>query len=142
MAFYNPYSYQNYLPYQQTVQQPIQQPVQQQSAIHYGGIVSVRTEQEARNYPVAPSTSMTFHNENEPYIYTKTVGSSLEPPKFEKFKLVKEEISDKTVETTKDMKYVEKDEFEALKADFNALRKELSCKSEQSNAINADVEPV
>lgn len=120
-CFNNPYGYQNYLPFQQ-----VAQPIQQQPTIHNGGMVSVRSEQEARNYPVAPATSVTFHNENEPYIYTKTVGSSLEPPKFEKFKLVKEEISEETKAETPIKEYVEKAEFEALKAEFEALKKELN----------------
>lgn len=130
---YNPYGYQNYLPYQQQIQQ---QPVQQNS-IHYGGIVSVRSEQEARNYPVAPATSVTFHNENEPYIYTKTVGSSLEPPRFEKFKLVKEEISNEEGKAIPVKEYVEKQEFEALTKDFNALKERMDS-YDKSNAANAD----
>ena len=121
--YYNPYGYQNYLPFQQNYAVP--QTVQQPTTIHNGGMVSVRSEQEARNYPVAPSTSVTFHNENEPYIYTKTVGSSLEPPKFEKFKLVREEISEEEQQTNSSADYVKKDEFEALKAKFEALEKEL-----------------
>lgn len=119
--YYNPYGYQNYLPYQQNYQQP----TQQQNSIHYGGIVSVRSEQEARNYPVAPATSVTFHNENEPYIYTKTVISSLEPPKFEKFKLVKEETNGKNSDDNNYIKYVEKREFDSLKEEFEKLKKEL-----------------
>ena len=75
-------------PAQQT-QQMAQQPVQPQ--IQNGGFVSVRTEQEARNYPVAPGTSVTFKDENAPYCYTKTKGfSQLEEPVFEKYRLVKE----------------------------------------------------
>lgn len=119
--YYNPYGYQNYIPYQQNYQQ-----VQQQPSIHNGGMVSVRSEQEARNYPVAPQTSVMFHNENEPYIYTKTVGSSLEAPRFEKFKLVKENISEETAAESKDVTYVEKSEFDALKAEFEAFKEQIT----------------
>ena len=43
-------------------------------------------------YPVAPGNSVTFINENEPYCYTKSVDlSQLDRPKFDKYRLVKEE---------------------------------------------------
>ena len=77
MNYYNPYMY--------------QQPVQNQQ-IQNGGFVAVRTEEEARNYPVAQGMSVTFKNETTPYIYTKTMGfSQLDRPMFEKYKLIKEE---------------------------------------------------
>lgn len=73
----------NYNPY---FNQPIQQ--MQQSS----GFVSVRSEAEARNYPVAYGNSVTFKDETSPYVYTKTMGfSQLDRPVFEKYKLVKEE---------------------------------------------------
>ena len=56
-----------------------------------GGFVPVRNEAEARNYPVAYGNSITFKDENAPYIYVKTMGfSQLDRPMFEKFKLVRE----------------------------------------------------
>lgn len=65
--------------------------VQPQPQIQNGGFVSVRNEMEARNYPVAMGASVTFKDENSPYIYTKTMGfSQLDVPKFDKYKLVKE----------------------------------------------------
>ena len=81
--FYNPYMY----------QQPYTQPTQQ---IQNGGFVSVQSMAEAFNYPVAPGNSITFKDENAPYVYTKTKGfSPLEQPVFEKYRLVKEEDSPK-----------------------------------------------
>lgn len=75
-----------YSPYQQTVQQQAQQTVQQ------SGFISVRSMEEAFNWPMAPGTSLTFKDESAPYIYTKTKGfSQLEQPIFERFRLVKEE---------------------------------------------------
>lgn len=60
--------------------------------IQNGGFVTVRSEQEAMNYPIAPGTSITFKNEVEPYVYTKTMGfSQLDRPVFDKYKLVKED---------------------------------------------------
>ena len=55
-------------------------------------IISVQSEDEARRYPVAPGNTVTFKNENLPYYYTKTVSfSQFEPPKFERYSLIKED---------------------------------------------------
>lgn len=76
--YYNPYQFQ-------------QQPTQT------SGFISVRSEQEARNYPVAPGNSITFKDETSPYVYTKTMGfSQLDRPSFEKYKLVKEDTEEIT----------------------------------------------
>ena len=85
MAYpFNNYSY----PYQQNFQQPYQQPQQIQNS----GFVSVRSIEEAFNWPVAPGNSITFKDENAPFVYTKTKGfSPLEQPTFEKYRLVKED---------------------------------------------------
>jgi hypothetical protein len=62
--------------------------------IQNGGFVSVRSMAEAQNYPVAPGNSVTFKDENAPYVYTKTMGfSQLDRPIFEVFRLVKEEVA-------------------------------------------------
>ena len=61
-------------------------------AVQRGGFIRVQNEGEARAYPVAPGNSVTFINENAPYCYTKTVDfSQLDRPKFERYRLVKEE---------------------------------------------------
>ena len=129
---YNQYSYyppyngaqqpvqpQNNQPTQQPVQQPVQQPQQPaQPQIQNGGFVSVRSEQEARNYPVAPGTSITFKDENAPYCYTKTKGfSALEEPLFEIYRLVKEGSRE---ESTQPMEPVIHEEY-ALKSDLKSL---------------------
>lgn len=76
----------------QTQMSGANQPAQQ---IQNGGFITVRSEAEARNYPVAPGTSVTFKHETAPYCYTKTMGfSQFEAPRFEKFRLVKEEESE------------------------------------------------
>lgn len=111
----NPYNYQNYLPYQQPT-------------IRNGETVSVNSEQEARYYPVAPATTVTFHNEKEPFIYRKTVGNSMDAPIFEIYKRIDGEISGQQTQATPVKEYVEKDEFDSLKAEINALKKELKKK--------------
>ena len=108
----NPYYYpQNYQP---IVQPQMIQPQQVQttpqnvnqvpSQIQNGGFIPVRSESEARSYPVAPGTSVTFKHETAPYCYTKTLGlSQFEAPKFEKYRLVKEEEETDSSETKEDL---------------------------------------
>ena len=60
--------------------------------------VMVRSEMEARNYPVAYGNSVTFKDETAPYVYSKTMGfSQLDKPIFEKYRLIKEEAEEETV---------------------------------------------
>jgi hypothetical protein len=110
----------NYPYYQQpSYQQPnYQQPsYQQPQQIQNGGLVSVRNEAEARNYPIAIGTSLTFKDENAPFVYAKTMGfSQLEPPKFEKYRLVKEEAEESMTDN-------QKGDFEALRGEIDALWK-------------------
>ena len=91
---------QSYYPnYYQTYQQPrtttyMQQPQIQPQQSDQGGLISVPNEQQARNWPIAPGVSLTFKDENSPYIYTKTMGfSQLDQPIFEKYLVTKEESS-------------------------------------------------
>lgn len=77
-----------YIPPYQQYQQMMQysQPTQ-----NTGSFVSVSNEAMARNYPLAPGTSGTFINENEPYCYTKTMGlSQFDRPVFKRYRLVEE----------------------------------------------------
>lgn len=139
---YNPYQQfqpsfqqqmQNQPNYQQS-QQPIQQP-----QIQNGGFVSVHNENEARNYPIAPGNSVTFKDENAPYVYTKTQGfSQLDRPVFEKYRLVKEEdyqaqqvaqnssVSSENTQQINNSDYAKKDEITALWSEIEALKSKLS----------------
>lgn len=92
---YYPATYQpNYYaapPYPQQFQQPAPQMPQAQPQIQNGGFISVASMDVARNWPVAPGNSVTFKDENAPYVYTKTMGfSQLDRPIFEIYRLVKE----------------------------------------------------
>ena len=97
-ATYQPYQYQQYqqYPQYQNFQQMPQQyqnnmQPQQPQQIQNGGFISVHNIQEAINYPVAPGNSVTFKDENSPYIYVKTKGfSQLEETTFKKFRLIEE----------------------------------------------------
>ena len=125
----------NYFPgYQYPYTQPYQgQTMQNQTMqIQNGGFVSVRSMEEAYNYPVAPGNSITFKDENSPYVYTKTKGfSPLEQPIFERYRLVKEEdgaqVAQNTPKTPQDAFDAESqikslwDEVEALKRQINVV---------------------
>ena len=118
-ATYNP----AFNPY---MQQQMQQPQNQQ--IQNGGLVSVRSEDEARNYPVAPGNSVTFKNESAPFVYTKTMGfSQLDRPVFERFRLVKEEAETTTQTETKPQEidlsaYALKTDLGAIIAEIDAIK--------------------
>lgn len=120
---YNPMYYQQL----QNMQQP-QQNTQQTTQIQNGGFVMVKDISEALNYPVAPGNSVTFKNENQPYIYTKTLGfSQLDQPVFETFKLVKEERAETPITASEDIvgQFLTLDEGNALRAELDALKAEL-----------------
>jgi len=85
--------------------------------------VVVRSEEEARNYPVAFGNTVTFKNESEPYMYTKTMGmSQLDRPVFEKYKLIKEQSQDaKPVEqSAQDQAALDK-----MRAEIKSIWKEI-----------------
>lgn len=103
--------------------QQIQQPQPQ--------ILRVQNEEQARQYPVAAGNSITFIDENRPYCYTKSMGfSQLEPPVFERYRLVKEEqpVSNENTpncnasETSIDLSaYATKQEIAALNERYDTL---------------------
>ena len=146
---YNPMGY-GYQQYQQPIQQSYQQPTQQggQLQIQNGGFVSVRNIEEAFNWPVAPGNSITFKDENSPYIYTKTKGfSQLEAPIFERFRLVKEEDNSAAPTMSSDGKNkpdsgVElKEQINMLWNEVNALKSQIEAtKPKQKKPTKKEVE--
>ena len=141
--YYNPYPIYNPYQYQQNYQQPMQNNIQpsfqqSQQQIQNGGFVSVHNENEARNYPIAPGNSVTFKDENAPYVYTKTQGfSQLDRPVFEKYRLVKEEdyqaqqvaqnspMSSENVQQINYTDFAKKSEIAALWGEIEALKSKL-----------------
>lgn len=116
---YYPQMYQN----QYYNQYPSQN--QQQTAIQSGNLISVPNESEARMYPVAPGNSVTFKDENQPYIYTKTMGfSQLDRPVFERYKLIKEEIAEQPLPQNAD-KYALKNDLADLVNKVMDLQEEI-----------------
>lgn len=158
-GFINPYPMGGF--YQQSYQQgPIMQqqgqqmqnaqvqPIQpQQNAamqpamqIQNGGFVTVRSEADARNYPVAPGMSVTFKHETAPYCYTKTMGfNQFEAPRFEKFRLVKEE--DEAQQTSEDSgKETAQATAYAKEEDLGNLAGVVKTLNDITAGIKADVE--
>ena len=117
--------YPQYYPQQMQSQTPMQTPIAPQIN---NGFVSVRNENEARNYPVGYGQSVSFRDENAPYLYTKTMGfSQLETPRFEKYKLVKEEptqVKEDPSNNKIDISSIEED-IDALKREIEALKREV-----------------
>lgn len=83
--------YQGYPNYQNEQNQNQVQNMQSQvPQIQNGGIMHVRSMQEAFNYPVAPGTSVTFKDETAPRVYVKTRSfSQMEQPIFDVYELKK-----------------------------------------------------
>ena len=138
MAYPQPYYYQPQSFYQPSQTQfPIQQLQNNSMVIQDAGFVSVRNEMEARNYPVGYGKSITFKDENAPYVYTKTMGfSQLETPRFEKYKLVKEEPETAQKEQFPSSQdklpvYAEKSEIEAIWSEIEAIKKNMVKKEAQ-----------
>ena len=122
MAYPNNYFPVGYQPYQQVPQQTQQQQAQ-------FGFIRVPNEDVARSYPLAPNMSGTFIDENLPYIYTKTMGASqFEPPRFEKYRLVKEEavVNTQTKKEENPPEYITREEFEQRLAELSAPKQRTS----------------
>ena len=136
MAFNAYYPYQGYLsPYQQPAPQP--QAIQQTN-----GFISVRSMEEAINWPMAPGTSLTFKDESAPYIYTKTKGfSQLEQPTFEKFRLVKEEQTPEKPPESPTSAFDAKGQIEALQAEVAALKAGYEALREALDAMEKKSKP-
>jgi hypothetical protein len=135
-----PYQFQN--PYQQNFQQGFQQTNQIQS----GGLVSVRSVEEAYNYPVAPGNSITFKDETQPYVYTKTKGfSPLEQPVFEKYRLVKVDETNNIAQNTPKSPETAPDYEKQIKLlwdEVNALKSKIKGVNDVQSADDSTVQAV
>ena len=132
MAYNNGFMYPQYYPQANYMQQPLPQGMNnggQQTTtpqMQNGGFISVPSEEVARNYPVAHGNSITFKDENAPYVYTKTMGfSQLDRPIFEKFRLIREEdappVSESVPPKTNDIDEI-RSEIEDMWSEINALK--------------------
>lgn len=95
------------------------------------GFVPIPSEDAARAYPVAHGASVTFRDENLPYIYIKTLGfGQLDSPMFEKYRLVKENTQNPQNQPlnqqTEDLSnYVTKAEFGTLAKEYGLLKESV-----------------
>lgn len=123
-----------------------QQPAMQQQP----QILRVQSEEQARQYPVSVGNSVTFIDENKPYCYTKSMGfSQLEPPVFEKYRLVKEEPAESNenslnLSASSDSidlsSYATKAEIAALNERYDKLYSEIEIIKEMNPNESADKE--
>lgn len=120
--------------YQQPQYMPLQQgqQAQMQAQPQRAEFLIVRTENEARDYPVAPGNSITFFNETQPYCYKKTMGfSPLDRPTFERYRIVKEEAPLEALqpiteeEPIKTMDNDLKAEIEAIRGDVDDIKAKI-----------------
>lgn len=136
---YQPNYYGQPNPYYQQMQQAQQAQAQQmqQPTIQQSGLVLIPSEQDARNYPVAPGNSITFKDENAPYCYVKTMGfNQLDRPTFERYRLVKEDapVTAQNAPTSADSAEGSKDTAYALKSDLGAIWSEIDAIKERLKA--------
>ena len=71
MAYPNPYFPTNYNPY--PVQYPQVMGQMQQAQPQSSSFIHVQSEAQAREWAVAPNTSITFIDDTKPYCYTKSL---------------------------------------------------------------------
>ena len=129
--------------YQQQAPQQMPQPQAPQYPVMQSGFVRVPNENEARMYPVAPGTSVTFIDENAPYCYTKTMDrSQLDRPKFEKYRLVKEDdapvVAQNAQEPAPAAPAVDLDKY-ATKAELDGFKDEIEDRLADMKAMESDL---
>lgn len=115
--------------YQQMLQQYQQNMMQPQQGVTI--FTNVPSEEAARRADVPPNTTRNFINENEGYVYLKSVGMSiLEPYVFKTFKLVEVTDESQTKTTTNETEtpqvdmnsYMTKEDFEPYKEIINEMK--------------------
>ena len=128
MAFGSPYAY---------GQPMIQQP-------QMTTFINVPSEEVAYKWRVDPNTSVNFINENDGFVYRKSVGMSiLEPFVFEVYQLVKigdnkpkEEDKESSSANVDLSDYITKSEFEIYKESTDKVVAELESNRELMNQIS------
>lgn len=118
--------------YQQQLQNmQAQQPIQQPAQIQDGGVVCVKDETAARNYPIAPGVSMTLIDEPRQHLFIKTMGfNQLEKPVFKKFQLIPEsenngDLNSVSPETVKDTSEDLKPQIEGIQREIEGIKAEI-----------------
>lgn len=122
MAYNNyfPMGYQQYYPQMQGVQNLPQQNQPQQN----NGIIWVQGEAGAKSYLVAPNSTVTLWDTESETIYIKSADASGMP----NMKVLDYKIRGNAVETANipmQNGFATKDDLDALRADFNALKAQI-----------------
>lgn len=113
-----------YNSYPPPIQSPI--PVQQAQTTTF---INVPSEDVAFRWNVSPNNSVNFINENQGFLYKKSVGMSiLEPPVFEVYRI--EKVGDNAPPQTQEVvappdmsEYMTKSEFESYKEIIDNMQK-------------------
>lgn len=144
MAYYGNYQQPGYLGYPAQANpnlimpQAQTQPQVQQQQQASGALIPVPDEDFARNYPVAYGQSVSFRDEKQPYIYTKTMGfSQMEPPIFKKYKLVEEPTENS--ENSPGGNF-ENEFMTQLKGDISTLAESISSVKESTDETAEQIE--
>ena len=88
--------------------------------------MSIRGNEIAVNYPIAPNNTIIFRDETAPYIYVKSMGSSpLERPTFDSY--VREDTisQEKTAEDTSVITKIQED-IRGIIDDIDGIKKRLN----------------
>lgn len=92
-----------------------------------GGFIPVRSEDEARAWPVAPGSSVTFRDETRSYCYEKSLGlSQFDQPVFRRYRMVLEQDAPERAENsfTRSEGNDIGERLKAIEARLSALEKE------------------
>lgn len=124
------------IPQMQNASQNMQvQGTNQNMQMQNGGFVTVPHENMAYSYPVAHGTCMTFKVEGKPIVIEKSMGfSQFESPKIDRYRLVKEEITEEKPEVQETENPWERG-IEDIKARIEIVEKEIE-------ALKAKPKPV
>lgn len=126
------------MPYYPSYQQfypQYQQPAQQQSSL-----IHVQSETQAREWSIAPGTSLMFIDDNQPFIYTKTAGNSqLEPCVFKIFRVseIGTENAPKTASSSESIDILPdsvRGEIEAIRAEIEDIKAKVKELTENESA--------
>lgn len=116
MNFYNPYQNNYQMPVQPTVPTI---PTQQPTYTNGGNLYFVGSEDEAKNWIVAPSQTVYLLDRNNSKLYIKTVEKNGMAEPLEVFTLGTQKVEEKTK-----VEYATKEDLEKLQAKFKSeLRK-------------------
>jgi len=124
---------------QQVMQQQMNTPqfIQQSN-----NIVSVASEEIARNYPVAPGNLVIFKDENQPCIYLKSMGfSQLDRPVFERYirDTPNEEVTPQQNSQIDLSEYALKTDLESALEEIKSLKDEIKRTTRQSRYTKKEV---